>query len=475
MSSTDVVAREHGGPAPLPAVRSVGARATRGSRASNATALRQLRQLRQLPAAPLDQPEFAFDLAVVGLGYVGLPTALAAHSTGRRILGIDVSARRLDAISTGAVDLMPDDGQRLDRARDDPAFVLSADPGRIAEAACVVVCVPTPVDAHLVPDLSILTAACRAVVAAATPGQLLILTSTSYVGCTRDLLVSPLAARDLVAGSDVFVAFSPERIDPGTAHTAHVDVPRVVGGVTAACTARAVLELGAMVRTVHPVSSPEAAELTKLIENTFRAVNIALANEFAEASRAFGLDVMEVIGAAATKPYGFMAFTPGAGVGGHCIPCDPHYLIWQLRRHRAQLPLVTQAMASIEARPHRVVERAAEVLSSIGRSLQGAAITVVGLAYKPDVQDVRESPALAVIDGLQRAGAVVSYHDPLVANVVLSQGDQLDSVDGTRLADADLLVVHTLHQSFDRALLDVASLVLDATYRLAAAPHVFAL
>jgi len=415
-------------------------------------------------------PAFEFDVAIVGLGYVGLPTALAFHAAGRRVVGVDVSAERLAAIRDERVDLLASDRGRLSLALADEGLTLGSDPALLASAEAVIVCVPTPVDEHLVPDLSILREACARVVIHAQPGQLLMLTSTAYVGSTYDMLAGPLAESGLLPGRDVFVAFSPERIDPGNDRHAHEDVPRVVGGVTPECTRRAAAALSGYARNLHLVSSPEAAELTKLLENTFRAVNIAMVNEFAEASRALRLDVMEVIRAAATKPYGYMPFTPGPGVGGHCIPCDPHYLLWQLRKERLATPLINQAMESIASRPHRVVERARDVLSCTGKPLGGARVLVLGVAYKPDVEDLRESPALQVIEGLLAAGARVEYHDPYVPQLCLDMAT-LRHVPAPDPAAADLVVVHTLHRNLDLDLIDRAGLVLDATYQLDLGPN----
>src|SRR5439155_22199922 len=229
------------------------------------------------------------------------------------------------------------------------------------------------------------------------------------IGTTRELLTEPLAARGLIAGQDVFVAFSPERIDPGNPDHEHRETPRVVGGVTAACAQWAAAVVSLLTDQVYVLSSPEAAEATKLYENIFRAVSLALANEFADACTALGLDPIEVTLAAGTKPYGFLGAFPGPGVGGHCIPCDPHYLLWQLRKQRLATPLIDQAMRSIAGRPGRVVERARDVLSLAGKSLNGARVLMLGIAYKPDVEDMRESPALEVIEGLLAAGARVEY------------------------------------------------------------------
>ena len=415
--------------------------------------------------------EFVFDIAIVGLGYVGLPTSLALHAAGQRVLGLDVSERRLAVISEQRADLMASDRQRLAMALDDPGFVITGDTSRLSTAAAVIICVPTPVDHYLIPDLRILEGACATVVAAAVPGQTLLLTSTTYVGTTRDLLVAPLAARGFMVGSDVFVAFSPERIDPGNDRGAHEDVPRVVGGVTKACAVRATSVLGSYARNVHVVPSPEAAEMTKLLENTFRAVNIALVNEFAEICQVMGMNVIDVIDAAATKPYGFMPFVPGPGVGGHCIPCDPQYLLWQLRRERLSTPVIEQAMAAIAGRPHRVVARICDALSTAGRGLARARVLVVGVAYKPDVEDLRESPALEVLEELITRDVTVGYYDPFFASVTLPGGTTLLGVDDPVAFAADIILMHTAHRSVDLSWLSTQPLVLDATYRLPDAPN----
>jgi UDP-N-acetyl-D-glucosamine dehydrogenase len=349
-------------------------------------------------------------------------------------------------------------------------LTLTTETSALSTMDAVLICVPTPLDAHLVPDLTALRGACAAVVESARPGQTIVLTSTTYVGCTRELLVDPLRLRGLVAGQDVFVAFSPERIDPGSPDHLPVNTPRVVGGVTAECAERAILALAKTAQSVYPVSSPEAAELTKLLENTFRAVNIALANEFAGIARRFDIDVVEVIDAAATKPYGFMPFNPGPGVGGHCIPCDPHYLLWQLKANRMPAPLTEAAMAAIAARPRAVVTRAEAVLALTGLPLAGARILIVGVAYKPAVSDVRESPALEIIDELVRGGAFVSYTDAMVDSLLTSAGPLLSTDDFTP-GSWDLVIAHTLHPSVDHSWIGRAPLVLDASYQLNDVPH----
>ena len=410
-------------------------------------------------------------VVVVGLGYVGLPTALALLGGAAQITGYDISDERLRAIESGDVDLFELDRVRLDKARTDDSFRLTTDATALSAADAVIICVPTPVDEHHVPDLAALRSACQTVVAHAHPGQTIILTSTSFVGTTRQLLVEPLHQRGLTVGTDVYVAFSPERIDPGNPDHVQRETPRVVGGVSTTCGRHAAQMIGALTDSVYLVSSPEAAELTKLYENIFRAVSLALANEFSDVCATLGLDPIEVTLAAGTKPYGFLAAFPGPGVGGHCIPCDPHYLLWQLRDSKTATPLLEQAMKSIHTRPARVVERAAELLAAEGRSLTGADVLVVGVSYKAGVSDVRESPALPLIDGLAERGAEVAYHDPLVPAIKTPQGRALSNTEAPSGAGWDLAVIQVVHPGTDYSWVRDCPRVLDATYLFDAAPH----
>ncbi len=431
---------------------------------------------RQLPHVPADMAV----VAVVGLGYVGLPTALSLLESGSRVIGVDVSTARLDAIVASDVDLLPDDLERLSEQLGSPNLEITDDLARLSAADTIIVCVPTPVTEQLVPDLRALTSACAAVTAQASPGSTIILTSTTYVGCTREMVVEPLTRRGLTPGVDVHVAFSPERIDPGVVDHSPAGTPRVVGGLTPESTRRAAAALAKTCPSVHEVSSPEAAELTKLLENTFRAVNIAMINEFADVAAGSGLDPMEVIDAASTKPYGFMRFTPGAGVGGHCIPCDPHYLLWQLRGQRASSPVIEAAMTGIALRPGKVVTRLREELAERGLPMRGARVHVVGASYKPCVADVRESPALEIIAGCTREGASVTYTDAYVPELTLDghhgreESRTLRSLAPGEI-EADVVLLHTAHPDEDLAWLaelsEAGVPVLDATYRADALPH----
>ena len=389
-------------------------------------------------------------VAIVGLGYVGLPTALGLHETGARLIGLEISESRLDAIRRRDVDLVADDHTRLEVAIESDAFRLTSDARALADADAVIVCVPTPVDEHQVPDLAALRGACATVVANARAGQVIILTSTSYVGSTHDLVAAPLTKRGFTVGSDIHVAFSPERIDPGNVKFPQSVVPRVVGGTTVTCTQRAAAVIGRVAPT-HAVTSPEVAEFTKLFENSFRAVNIALANEMETATRTLGIEFDEVLEAASTKPFGFMPFRAGTGVGGHCIPCDPHYLLWQLRSARATAPVLEQAMTAIAGRPAEIVTRTTELLADRGIGLRGARVLVLGVTYKPGVDDVRESPAIEIVQHLLDRGALIDYSDSRVPELVLPDGRILRSVEDAAAEAWDLVIVHALHPGLDHS------------------------
>ena len=399
-------------------------------------------------------------IAIVGLGYVGLPTALTARANGARTIGIDTSEPRLTAIREQRVDLVTADFLQLSSCLDDQDFVLTSSVESLGEADAVLICVPTPVDEHRAPDLRMLRAACADAVRHARAGQVLILTSTSHPGSTRELLADPLRKRGFVVGQDIFVASSPERIDPGN-RMPHAAVPRVIGGVTAECLDRASAIIGLLSDDVVQVSSADAAEMTKLLENSFRAVNIAFANEFADVCEAIGVDSREIVDAAATKPYGFMPFYPGTGVGGHCIPCDPHYLLSRLRSQQVEAPILTIAMEAIAARPLAIVDDIVNRLAALGRGLAGTRVLVVGVAYKPGIEDIRESPGIEIVAELLRRNVDVDVHDPLVPSVPIGEHHILHSVEQPDAASYDAVLVNTLHPGFDYDWLADAGLLVD--------------
>ena len=435
---------------------------------------RLVQRLRAFHDAPEDHGnghQLEESVAVVGLGYVGLPTAFALCSQRSRTVGVDASPQRLAAIAEARVDLPEPDREGLLAALDEQSLALTADPAALAAADAVILCVPTPVDGNREPDLAALRAACSDVLAHVHSGQTIILTSTTFPGTTRQLLIDPLVERGWTVGEDVFVAFSPERIDPGNLDHVQRETPRIVGGETAACSSRAARVVGRMTDQVYLVSSPEAAELTKLYENVFRAVNLALANEVADVCGGLGLDPIEVTVAAGTKPYGFLGSFPGPGVGGHCIPCDPHYLLWQLHQRDRRAPLIEQAMRDIEDRPLQVARRALAVLRDGGVAPSRARVLLVGVSYKAGVSDLRESPALAILSTLAESGAEVAYHDPLLPAIEIPSGERLLSEAEPDGADWDLVLLHTVHPGHEYDWVRRCPRVLDATYQFDSAEH----
>ncbi len=350
----------------------------------------------------------------------------------------------------------------------------------LKDADAIVVCVPTPLGKSKQPDLSYIVAAADAVAAGVHRGQLVVLESTTYPGTTQEVLVPRLEAQGLKAGSDVFLAFSPERIDPGNRHHTLRTIPKVVGGLTPTCSRLAAALYGRIAREVVTVSSPAAAEMTKLLENTFRSVNIALANEFAIMCRRLGLSVWEVIGAASTKPFGFMPFQPGPGLGGHCLPSDPHYLTWRVRLAGYDPKFIGFADEVNSQMPAYVVELVADALNDRERAVRGARILVLGVAYKANVADTRDSPALEIIAALRRKGARVVYHDPYVPDVVVDGAAlQAGPWPDPDLPAYDVVLILAAHASYDwAAIARQARLVVDtrnATAALGTVPHVIRL
>ncbi len=411
-------------------------------------------------------------VAVVGLSHAGLPTALALRAAGFRIVGIDGSARRLSDIRAGRNAPIDTDPEDLRTHLGDEHFALSDEIEAVAAADAVLICVPNTIDRRGRPNHEALARACAGVVAHAHAGQTLVLVSTTYVGSTRELLVEPLGERGLRVGEDVFVAFSPERIEIVGAKREQPPSSRVVGAVTETCFAHVAALLSPISDELHRVSSPAAAEMVKLYESSFRAVNIALAFEMADVCRTHALDPIEVTDAAASKPIGFMAHYPSAGAGGHGVAVDPHYLLHSLRERGHSATLTEQALRTVAARPSRVVTRALELLRRSGRPLRDVRVLVVGAAYKPGVADCTHAPAVEIISRLIAEGAEVDFHDPLVPMLRLD-GEDYHSIDPDPRRDAsgfgpedyELAIVVGVQPGYDYGWLRRCPQVLDCTYR----------
>jgi UDP-N-acetyl-D-glucosamine dehydrogenase len=389
-------------------------------------------------------------VAIVGLGYVGLPLAVAFVEAGLAVEGVDANRARLEELSAGRSPIDDISNERLTAAL--AAGLTVADPAdaHLGDADVIFVCVPTPITTSKDPDLAPVLNAAALICGHLRPGQLVVLQSTTFPGTTTGPFRTALEQGGLVAGRDFDLAFAPERVNPGDPASAAKSVPRLVGATTPAATSRAARLLAKINDEVRALSSPDAAELAKLLENVFRNVNIALVNQLALLCERMGIDVWEVIDAAATKPFGFMRFTPGPGVGGHCIPVDPYYLAWRAREFDFVDRFVELAGDINFAMPRHVVDLVAEALNERGIALRGARVGVIGVAFKPNVRDARNSPAGEVIAGLRARGADVRYHDPHVPTFAIRDGTVLSSVEITDLlAASDVVVVVTAHRSVD--------------------------
>jgi len=404
-------------------------------------------------------------VAIVGLGYVGLPLALAFLEAGLDVVGIDASERRVGELLAGRSPIDDVDDARLRGGLSNGFRIVGPDKASLESADAVFVCVPTPITATKDPDLGPVLSAAALVRENLRPGMLIVLQSTTFPGTTGGPFRTELERSGLVAGRDFDLAFAPERVNPGDPASAGRAIPRLVGGLTPEATARAAALLGRINERVVSLSSPDAAELAKLLENVFRNVNIALVNQLALLCERMGIDVWEVIDAAATKPFGFMRFTPGPGVGGHCIPVDPYYLAWRAREFDFVDRFVELAGDINLAMPRHVVDLVAEALNDRGRALKGARVGVLGVAFKPNVRDPRNSPAADVIAGLRARGAEVSFHDPHVVSFRASDGVETGSTGlPDLLASSDVVVVVTAHDAIDwDAVYAHASLVVDTT------------
>ncbi len=409
-------------------------------------------------------------IAVIGLGYVGLPLATAFAEAGFCVTGVEIDQQKVDVIVAGQSYIPDVPEENLAPHVESGRLTATLDYDVLHKTDAIFICVPTPYDAQRAPDLTFIQQASESIRKRLKPGQLIVLQSTTYPGTTEEV-VQPILEQDgLVAGVDFYLAFSPERIDPGNEQWTAYNTPKVVGGITPECTQLAVDLLRRMGALVHPVSSPRAAELTKLLENTFRAVNIALVNELALLSERMDIDFWEVIEAAKTKPFGFMPFYPGPGVGGHCIPVDPYYLSWKAREYDFYTKFIELAAEVNQAMPYHVVDLVSQALSRQGRPLKDAQLLVLGVAFKPDIDDARNSPAKRVIELLLNRHTNVRYHDPYVPrfrvgnDVFHHEAVTLESVPLTAeaLSQADCVVIVTGHRSLDYdRVVDRAQVVVD--------------
>jgi len=403
-------------------------------------------------------------IGIVGLGYVGLPLAVEFAEAGFRVVGIDLDVRKMRAINTGTSYIEDVSTATLKPLVRDGLIRAQSDYSGCGKLDAILIAVPTPLRKTKDPDISYIVAALDAISSQVRAGQLIILESTTYPGTTEEVLRPVLEAGGLKVGRDIFLAFSPERVDPGNKLYQTKNTPKVVGGSTPLCTKIAAQLYGQAIEHVHSVTSTQSAEMIKLLENTFRAVNIGLVNEIALMCEKLGLDVWEVIDGAATKPFGFMRFYPGPGIGGHCIPLDPHYLAWKLKTLNYSARFIELASEINGHMPEVVVRRATAILNDAKKSVRGAKIFVLGVAYKKDTGDTRESPALDVIRLLQDHGAIVSFHDPY-SNAIRGEDGRIEkgaALTHRNLAAADLVVIVTDHAIFDYdAIVKGARRVLD--------------
>ncbi|MGQ9715551.1 MAG: nucleotide sugar dehydrogenase [Anaerolineae bacterium] len=402
-------------------------------------------------------------VGVVGLGYVGLPLAVAFAEAGFSVTGLETDPERVRDVLAGRSYIPDVPSERLAPLVQGGRLWATGDYAVVRDLDVLSICVPTPLSKTRDPDISYIVAATEAIAAHGRAGQLIVLESTTYPGTTEEVVLPRLLRNGCRVGEDLFVAFSPERVDPGNTRYTLRNTPKVIAGITPTCLEVACALYGCIVERLVPVSSTRAAEMVKLLENTFRAVNIALVNEVALMCDRLGLDVWEVIDAAATKPFGFMPFYPGPGLGGHCVPVDPHYLSWKLRTLNYNARFIQLASEINASMPEYVARKVASALNDKGKPVKGARVLLLGVAYKRDVKDVRESPALDILRLLRTWGAEVQYHDPYVPSLSL-EGEALScvSLEPAVLAAADAVVVVTDHSAYDwDAVLAHARLVVD--------------
>jgi UDP-N-acetyl-D-glucosamine dehydrogenase len=401
--------------------------------------------------------------AVIGLGYVGLPLAMEIAAAGFKVIGIDLDPNKIASLKKGQSYILDVPEKLIAETVKSGKFIPTTDFSALADADTVSICVPTPLSKSRDPDISFILSATEEIRKHLHAGQLIVLESTTYPGTTDELIVPELETTGLKVGTDFFVAFSPERIDPGNASFNTHNTPKIVGGISTECTEIARLFYSSFIERVIPVSSTKCAEMVKLLENTFRSVNIGMVNELALMCDLLGVDVYEVIDAAATKPFGFSPFYPGPGLGGHCIPIDPHYLAWKLKALNFQARFIGLAAEINGMMPTVVATMVSDGLNRFSKSIRGSKVMILGVAYKKNVSDCRESPALDVMRLLSDKGAILSYNDPLVPALRLG-GNVLNSVDAspTEIAKHDCVIILTDHSVYDiRQIVDAAKLVID--------------
>lgn len=409
--------------------------------------------------------ELSARVAVLGLGYVGLPLATVLAEAGYNVIGVDPDGSKVDAINQGNSYIDDVETGLVDKLVKAGSLKATTDFGVVREVDAVSICVPTPLRKTRDPDLSYIISVADSIAPYMHPDMVVVLESTTYPGTTRELLLPKLiAGSDLQVGQDFFLAFSPERVDPGREDWTTINTPKVVGGITPACTEVASKFYQGALERVIPVATAEVAEMTKLLENTFRMVNIGLVNEIAIMCDRMGINVWDVIDAASTKPFGFMKFTPGPGLGGHCIPIDPLFLSWKLRSLNYTARFIDLASEINTGMPRYVVGKVQEALNQQGKALKGSRVLVLGAAYKPDIDDVRESPALDVIGLLQQSGSAVNYHDPYIPELHTDDLDLASVPDLMKeVAESDCVVIITNHNQYDyKAIYEEAQSVMDA-------------
>ncbi len=409
-------------------------------------------------------------IGVIGLGYVGLPLIVEFASKGFDSIGFEVDTKKADAVSRGESYIVDVPSEALKACVDSGKLTSTTDFSRVGECEVVIICVPTPLRKTKDPDMSFILAAGGEIRKYMKSGQLVILESTTYPGTTDEVLQPMFEKAGFALDDDFLLAFSPERVDPGNPQFQTHNIPKVVGGVSADSTETAALLYSKIVDTVHPVSSARVAEACKLWENTFRAINIGMANEMAKLCNTLGIDTWEVVRAAATKPFGFMPFYPGPGLGGHCIPLDPHYLSWKARQHGFDSRFISLAEEINSNMPEYVIELTADALNDNRKSVNGSKVLVLGVAYKKDIDDMRESPALSVIDLLRAKGADVAYHDPFVPEVTfdhaytIGDGEPLTNEELTDdlILASDCVVICTDHTNIDyKRVTELSDLIID--------------